>query len=94
VVDLVDRALRGLDEELAAHGVRDPDGSLRATVRSALVVASGVPEYDVAIAAARGRVALRVKHSELGLVVHVVELGARTGAYDAGSRPVDATGEP
>ena len=89
----VDSALQGLDEQLAAHQVRDPDGSLRATARSALVVAYGVPEYDVAFAPARGRVAIRIMHSRSGLEALVVELGARTGG-DPARRPAHLTGEP
>ena len=93
VGDALDSAVRGLDEQLAAHDVPDPNGSLRATVCSALAVASGVPEYDVAIAAARGRVAVRIRHSDLGLEVHVVELDRPAGALDAGS-PVHSLEEP
>jgi hypothetical protein len=78
MTELVESALGRLDEQLAAHGVQDVGGSLRATARSALLVAYEVPEYDMAIAPARGRIAVRITHSEFGLEVRVVELGART----------------
>lgn len=77
VTEMVDGALATVDEELAALSVVDTDGSLRATVRAALMVAHRVPRYDVAIAPARGRVAVRVMHTDAGLEAHVVELGVK-----------------
>jgi hypothetical protein len=77
VTEMVEGALAAMDEELADLDVADPDGSLRATVRAALMVAHRVPRYDVAIAPARGRVAVRVTHTEAGLEAHVIELGVR-----------------
>lgn len=87
-VELVDSALRALDEQLADYRVADPDGTLRATARALLAVAYGTEAYDVAFAPAHGRVAIRVRRSDFGLEAAIVDL--TTDDHAGGSRPRDA----
>jgi hypothetical protein len=75
-VELVDSAVRALDEQLADYRVADPDGTLHATARALLAVAYGAEAYDVAFAPAHGRVAIRVRRSDFGLEATIVDLAA------------------
>src|SRR3954449_2087103 len=84
-VELVDSALRALDEQLADYRVADPDGTLRTTARALLAVAYGTEAYDVAFAPAHGRVAIRVRRSDFGLEAAIVDL--TTDGHAGGSRP-------
>ncbi len=73
--ELVESALRGLEEQLVSRRVADADGQLRATARAMLVVAYASDTYDVAFAPAHGHVAVRIRHTEFGLEADLVELG-------------------
>ena len=86
-VELVDSALRALDEQLADYRVDDPDGTLHATARALLAVAYGAEVYDVAFAPAHGRVAIRVRRSDFGLEAAIVDLA--TDDYVGGARTPD-----
>ncbi len=72
--ELVDSALRALDEQLADHRVADPDGTVHATARALLAVAYAAEAYDVAFAPAHGRVAIRIRRSDFGLEADIVDL--------------------
>jgi hypothetical protein len=70
--ELVEHAVRTLDEQLSLYRVDDADGVLHATARAMLAVACDTEGYDVAFAAASGQVAVRVRRSTFGLEVDVV----------------------
>jgi hypothetical protein len=71
--ELVDRALAELDHQLAAVGEVGPDHPLRVSARALLVVAADEEGYDVTLFPGRGRLAVRVRKTLLGLQVDVIE---------------------
>ncbi len=73
--ELVDCALRRLDEALTDQGVEYLDPSLRATVRGLLHLAYDTPGYDVTLLPAAGDIAVRVQHTPFGPEAEVVDLG-------------------
>jgi hypothetical protein len=72
--ELVACALRAFDEVMAEHGLPDPDGSLRASVRAMLTIAYDKPDFDVLLVPAPGVLAVRVRHTPFGPESEVLEL--------------------
>jgi hypothetical protein len=77
--ELVECALRGLDEAMAEHCVVDRDGSLRPTVRALLGLAYAAADYDVTVLPASADVAVRVRHTPFGPEAEVVDIAAAGG---------------
>jgi hypothetical protein len=72
--ELVACALRAFDEVMAELRLPDPDGSLRASVRSTLTIAYDKPGFDVTLVPAPGALAVRVRHSPFGPEAEVLQL--------------------
>jgi hypothetical protein len=71
--EMVERAVRVLDEQLIEYSVPDDNGSLHATARALLTIAYGAEAYDVTFVPTTGEAAVRVRHTEFGLEAEVVE---------------------
>jgi hypothetical protein len=83
---LVACALRAFDEALTERGLRDTDGSLRASVRALLTIAYDEPGFDVLLVPAPGVLAVRVRHTPFGPESEVLEL--RPATQDERGSPV------
>lgn len=93
--ELIDGAVRMLDEQLTEFGVPDDNGSLHATARALLTVACGTEAYDVTFLPKSGHPAVRVRHSAFGLEAEVLGRPAPSPLSSAlGESPVLSTGRP
>ena len=70
--EMIDHAVRMLLEQLTEFELSDDSGSLRATARALLSVASGAESYDVTFVDASVHAAIRVRHTTFGLEAEVV----------------------
>jgi hypothetical protein len=70
--EMVDRAVRMLDEQLTEYGVPDENGSLHATARALLTIAYGTEAYDVTFVSTAGQSSIRVRHTAFALEAEVV----------------------
>jgi hypothetical protein len=85
--ELVDRAVRVLDEQLTEYGVPDDNGSLHATARALLTIAYSHEAYDVTFVPTLGEAAVRVRHTMFGLEA---EVQVPPSESLRGSAPVDS----
>jgi hypothetical protein len=77
---LVDCALRMLDEQLATRSLDDDDNPVRASARALLSVACDTPGFDMTLMPAGGEAGVRVQHTAFGLETHVFVATTTEGA--------------